>query len=104
MEIVLYHNHYNQDHLETVKTEMQNLGTPTIKAIWSEVYNMWMAVEGCHRIRAAKALGLTPEIDDISTQKTVIMQIDGEDQEVDISDLTEELTDAVWQATTIDFE
>ncbi len=104
MEIALYHSHYNQDHLKAVQAEMQKRGAPTIKAIWSEVYNMWMAVEGCHRIRAAKALGLTPKIDDISNQDTVIIQIDGDDEEVSITDLAEELTDAVWQATTIDFE
>jgi hypothetical protein len=59
MQIALLHKHYNGNHLEAVKTEMQNLGAPVIRAIWSETYGMWMAVEGCHRIRAAKDLGLT---------------------------------------------
>lgn len=104
MDIALYHSHYNQDHLDTVKAEMDKLGTPTIKAIWSDCYKMWMAVEGCHRIRAAKELGLIPEIDDISDQETVTIQIDGYDEEVDLIDLAEQLTDAVWQATVIEFD
>lgn len=62
MNIALVHKHYNKDHLEAVKKEMVVLGAPKIKAIWMECYGHFAALEGCHRIRAAKDLGLTPEI------------------------------------------
>ena len=103
MEIALYHSHSNEQHLKSVESKMKKSGTPTIKAIWSDCYGMWLAVEGCHRIRAAKNLGLTPEINDISGQETVIIQIDDDDQEVNVIDLAEELTDSAWQTTIIDF-
>lgn len=62
MNIILYHNHYDADHLAAVQSEMEALGAPTVQAIWLEAYGAWMALEGCHRLRAAQALGLTPEI------------------------------------------
>ena len=65
MRIALVHNHYDEGHLAAVIEDMRRLGAPTIKAVWMEVYNHWAALEGCHRIRAAKALGLTPEIDEV---------------------------------------
>ena len=103
MEITLYHKHYNEQHLDKVKSEMQALGTPTIRCIWSETYNMWMAVEGCHRLRAAKTLGLTPIIQDITNDEAAIIQIDEIDTEVGVADLAAELTDDVWQAEIIRF-
>lgn len=104
MQVALYHKHYNNDHLEAVKTEMQKRGTPAIRAIWSETYGMWMAIEGCHRIRAAKDLGITPVIKDISKGKTVTIQVDGENAKVKVSDLTEELQDGLWRTDFIDFD
>lgn len=44
---------------------MEILGAPSIKAVWIECYNAWVALEGCHRIRAAFDLGLIPEIEEI---------------------------------------
>jgi hypothetical protein len=66
MNIILLHSHYDKEHLAEVKAEMVTLGAPTIRAIWLEMHGAWMALEGCHRIRAAKALGLTPEIEEIN--------------------------------------
>jgi len=103
MKIALIHNHYNEDHLEAIKTEMETLGTPTIRCIWSEVYDMWLAVEGCHRIRSAADLGLTPIIQDISETETVIIQIDEINTEVNVIDLAEELTDNAWKAEIVEF-
>jgi hypothetical protein len=91
MDVILYHKHYDKDHLNAVKAEMETLGTPTIKAIWNEVHSAWMAIEGCHRLRAAAELGITPNIEDVSDEAIVTMQIDGEDVEVNIAELTEEL-------------
>lgn len=104
MEIALLHTHYNEDHLEIVKDKMIKLGAPKIRAIWSEAYGMWMAVEGCHRLRAAQALGVSPIIVDVSEKKTLTVQVDGENVKVKVSDLTEELSDNVWRTDTIKFE
>lgn len=104
MQIALYHKHYDEQHLAEVKAKMQKLGTPTIRAIWSEAYGMWMAVEGCHRIRAAKDLGLTPNIKDISGNKTTTIQCDGDNVKVKVAELTEELQDGLWRTDYIDFD
>jgi len=65
MRIALVHDHFDEAHLAEVIEEMKTLGAPTIKAVWMECFNHWAALEGCHRIRAAAALGLTPEIDEV---------------------------------------
>lgn len=103
MEIALFHKHYNEDHLESVKAEMLKLGAPKIRAIWSEAYACWMAVEGCHRLRAADALGVRPIIVDVSDKKTLTVQVDGENVKVKRADLEEELADNVWRTKTIIF-
>ena len=92
-QIALLHKHYDQEHLETVKSEMVEMGAPTVRAIWSEMYGMWLAVEGCHRLRAAHALGITPVIVDISEEEKATIQVDEYDEEVDIFELTIELQD-----------
>jgi len=97
MIISLLHNHYSPEHLEEVKAEMIKRGAPRIRAIWSEINGEWMAVEGCHRIRAAHALGLTPIIVDITNQQRVRVQDDGESVRKSVKKLTEKLSDN-WQA------
>ncbi len=69
--IALVHNHYDKQHLEKVKGEMQSLGAPTIKAVWMECWGIWAALEGCHRIRAAAELGLMPEIDEVEYSEEI---------------------------------
>ena len=66
LNIVLLHRHYDDDHLAAVKNQMLKLGAPKIRCIWSEINGLWMAVEGCHRLRAALAIGITPVIINIS--------------------------------------
>jgi hypothetical protein len=63
MNIILPHTYFDDTHLESVKAEMTALGAPTIKAVNCGEY--YVALEGAHRIRAAKALGLTPVIDEV---------------------------------------
>jgi hypothetical protein len=63
MLVSLIHAHYDRDHLESVKKEMEKMGAPKIKAIYVECHDIVMALEGCHRIRACKELGLVPEFD-----------------------------------------
>lgn len=62
MEIFLTHDHYDKTHLEDVKAEMIKLGAPTIR-VFDMGEGMYAAIEGCHRLRAAAALGVTPEIE-----------------------------------------
>jgi hypothetical protein len=45
--------------LEVIKTEMRQLGAPTIRVVNCDDY--LMALEGSHRIAAACALGIKPE-------------------------------------------
>lgn len=62
MRIALVHDHYDVEHLAEVIEQMKTLGAPKIHAVWMECYGHYAALEGCHRIRAAKELGLVPEI------------------------------------------
>jgi len=62
MNVILIHDHYTEKHLAEVREQMKALGAPKIHAVWMECWNAYAALEGCHRIRAAKELGLTPEI------------------------------------------
>jgi hypothetical protein len=64
-EIALAHDHYSEEHLQEVIEEMKILGPPVIRAVWQECWDMYVALEGCHRLRAAKALGLIHIIDEI---------------------------------------
>lgn len=65
MKIALVHDHYDEAHLAAVIEEMKTLGAPAIKAVWMECYDHWAALEGCHRIRAARELGLVPRIEEV---------------------------------------
>lgn len=55
-------NPVDDDHLERVINYMRTMGAPVIRAVWVELYDMWAAIEGSHRLAAAQELGLTPEI------------------------------------------
>ena len=101
--IILTHAHYDPDHLEAVKGEMTRRGAPVIRAIWSEVYASYLAVEGCHRIRAAKELGLTPVVKDITHNKTVRLQSDDEIVTVKVADLAAELEGSAYQSEIFHF-
>lgn len=84
MTIKLLHNHYDEKKLQAVIEEMKVLGAPVIHAIYDgEIY---AALEGCHRLRAAHALGLTPEIIEVTETDTITMQLDGEDCVVSYED------------------
>ena len=63
MKTILMHNEYREEHLAAVIEQMRTLGAPTLRAVWIEAYGAWMLLEGCHRARAAKALGLSINID-----------------------------------------
>jgi hypothetical protein len=104
MNIILVHKHYDKAHLEEVKSIMLKKGTPKIRAMWSAEYESWLAVEGCHRLRAAEQLGLTPIIIDITNNKTVSYQYDDETIISKITDLALELNNNAWKSHVITFE
>jgi hypothetical protein len=54
------HAHHDPAHLTHVIGEMRRRGAPQIRAFHDRAVNVWHAREGTHRLRAAKALGLTP--------------------------------------------
>lgn len=62
-------NEPDTEKLETVKSEMRALGAPTIRAVWCG--DCWRAVEGSHRLAAAHALGLTPNIIEINEADSI---------------------------------
>lgn len=101
MKIALLHGHYNEQHLEDVKKEMLTLGAPKIHAVWMECYDMYAALEGCHRIRAAKELGLTPVIIDVEYSDEMCSTIDGYDGEEDY--MISEICDDCYKSTVIEF-
>lgn len=93
MQIALVHDHYDATKLESVKAEMQTLGAPTIKAVWMECYGVWAALEGCHRIRAAHALGLVPEIEEIEYDAAITTDMIGGydgDEHYPVTDIADE--------------
>lgn len=80
MRTVLLHDHYDEIHLEEVKAEMKIMGAPRIKAIFDgEIYG---ALEGCHRLRAAYDLGLMPVIEEVNPGDVVTIEIDGDATEL----------------------
>jgi len=94
MTIALVHKHFDEKHLAEVKSEMVERGAPVIKAVWMEVYGCFAAMEGCHRIRAAKDLGLTP----------VIEEIEYSDEPSDVEGfLVSEICDAARKSVMIEF-
>lgn len=73
MRIILVHDDYDENHLAEVTEKMKKLGAPEIRAVWVEAYGSWVALEGCHRLRAAKDLGLTPIIISVDWSESVTL-------------------------------
>lgn len=59
--IILPHSHYDIEHLQTVKAEMERLGAPKIKVV--DCGDNYVALEGAHRLRAALELDIVPRLD-----------------------------------------
>lgn len=64
MQIIAINKPEN-DRLPSIMAEMERRGAPAIKAVWMAAYNAWVALEGSHRLAAAQALGVTPEIEEV---------------------------------------
>ena len=102
MKIALVSNYYNEKHLQEVTEEMKTLGAPKIHAVWMECYDHWVALEGCHRLRAAQQLGLTPEIIEVEYSDEMASSVPGYDGEEDY--MISELCDISYKATVLKFE
>jgi hypothetical protein len=61
----------NSAHYKRVYAYMLEHGTPAIRAVYSEEYECWLAVEGSHRLAAAESLGITPEIIAVQWSDTI---------------------------------
>jgi hypothetical protein len=83
MTVVLLHSHYDSEHLADVTRQMRELGAPSIRGIHDIINGMFIALEGCHRVRAAKDLGLAPELVDVG-----IYDEDGYIDRVSMAELT----------------
>ena len=104
MRVYLVHEHYNPGHLENVKVQMTTLGAPVIHAVFVERVEAWVALEGCHRLRAAHDLGITPRIEEIDYSGNVLIREIVEDpnikDDVSIDDYIDNLNDTIF----LDFE
>lgn len=103
MIIALVHDHFDADHLEAVKAEMATLGAPIINAVWMECFGHWAALEGCHRIRAAAELGLTPVINEIDYSEEIMLADLGCDDS-DEGYTVAQIADDSYRSETIVFE
>lgn len=93
MDIRVVHAHYRQDHLDRVVAQMRDMGAPVIRAAWDPTNEHWVAVEGCHRVRAAKVLGLIPTIVEIPADDTRVSAIDtGSDCDMTVAELVSDVS------------
>lgn len=77
MTLIIAPNKVIAARLDRVLAKMQDLGAPTIKAYWDG--EKYWAVEGSHRLAAAKILGLTPVIEEVNIDDEIEHDIEGVD-------------------------
>lgn len=101
--IALVQDSYNEQHLRHVVEQMRKLGAPTIMAVWVECYDGWVALEGCHRLRAAAALRLTPIISPVdyddeesTTLANLLQDYDGDNKDITVADIVDDAARATW--------
>ena len=81
MTIVLLHDNYSEKKLTAVINEMKVMGPPTIRVYDLGFDNLYQAIEGCHRLRAAELLDLDPIIVEVeSSNKIWDLEIDNWDE------------------------
>lgn len=83
MTIIVPHK-VDQAHLIKVVDDMRQLGAPTIRAIWLDYADSWVALEGTHRLNAAKKIGITPTIQEVSYDDVCDMDITDKSLGLDI--------------------
>ena len=67
--VILPHSHFDAQHLKGVKSTMQIIGSPTIRAFCG--FDMIVAIEGSHRLRAAADLGVHVNFQMIDEDETI---------------------------------
>jgi hypothetical protein len=102
MIIIPPHGLDENNHLDQVIADMRQMGAPVIKAVWLEAYVAWMALEGSHRIVAAKRLGLEPQIEAVEYDPEATTDELVPDSYQDTHTL-EELADNCWMIQPIEF-
>jgi hypothetical protein len=101
--IALLHDHYDVDHLKAVVSDMRTMGAPIIRAV-DLGEGVWAALEGCHRIRAAAELGLTPVLVPVEYSETVTTDDLGMTADFDGDTWTiAQLVDDAWQREIVRF-
>lgn len=99
MKVALLHNHYDPKSLEEVKEQMLKTGSLKIKVLDLEFDDIYQALEGSHRLRAAEILGITPEFEYVEPHETVAeLDLDYDDPDAK----AEELGD--WENHQIEIE
>ena len=104
MIIALLHDHFDASHLVDVTAEMQTRGAPEIRAVWLEGHAVWAAIEGCHRLRAAHALGLRPVIIPVEYSETVTVGDLGLDADCRGDDTVADLVDRCYEREWLTWE
>jgi hypothetical protein len=89
-------NHTDKCRTETVKSEMKKLGPPTVKAVCIEG-DLWVALEGSHRIQAAVELGGTILIDEVEYDEDVTLSDLGIKNEYGDNYTVAEIVDGAFQ-------
>lgn len=60
--------------------KMRTLGAPTIRAVWDHESEAWIAIEGSHRLEAARQLGLLPVIVRVEMDQVVTKDPNGRER------------------------
>lgn len=103
MKIALAHNHYDENHLREVMTEMKKLGAPTIR-VYHVMGDLYQAIEGCHRLRAAEKLEITPNIIVLNADT---LRSDVDDLDYEDGEMPEESTIGLigdWENYTVEID
>jgi hypothetical protein len=106
LSIALAHKHYDKTHLAEVIEQMKIMGAPKIKAVYMPCWDMYAALEGCHRIRAAKEMGLIPEIIELDYDTVCDLDITDKSLGLDIDNpgtTVGQFCDDSYRSTIIDF-
>ena len=101
MVAVVLLNEAQEEHLKEVESYMLENGTPVIKVVFDESAGVYVALEGSHRLHAAKALGITPifeEYDlDVDCMLSDYVDLDADDYPM------AEIVGDYWRRPIIDF-
>lgn len=86
MYIQLFHDHYDSEKLEKVIKEMKTLGAPVIRVVYDDVNDVFIATEGCHRLRACEILSIIPEIEEVTIEEALRINISESGDDRDLKD------------------